>query len=144
MATHLKLLGMGALLGFSLSRIGFTSWDEVHAMFTVASLRLYLVFALAVTLLGGAFAVIQRRGKPAWPARPVHRGTLVGGVLFGLGWALSGACPGVTLAQLGEGRFYALFVLVGIGIGNAAYGALFEKRVLGQPVAAPAAASATR
>ena len=136
MSLYLRLLGMGALLGFSLSRIGFTSWDEVHAMFTFASLRMFLAFALGVSLLAGAFAVIQRRSQPAWPARPIHRGTLVGGVLFGLGWALSGACPGVTLAQLGEGRFYALFVLAGIAIGNATYGALFEKRVLAGSLAA--------
>lgn len=139
MSTHLRLLGMGALLGFSLSRIGFTSWDEVHAMFTFTSLRMFLAFALGVTLLAGAFAVIERRTKPAWPPREIHRGTLAGGVLFGVGWALSGACPGVTLAQLGEGRFYALFVLLGIGVGNAAYGALLERRLVG-PVAAPSAA----
>ena len=136
MSRALSLLGMGALLGFSLSRIGFTSWDEVHAMFTFASLRMFLAFAIGVSLLTGAFAVIQRRSTPAWPARPIHRGTLVGGVLFGLGWALSGACPGVTIAQLGEGRFYALFVLVGIGLGNAAYGALLERR-LGTALATP-------
>jgi uncharacterized membrane protein YedE/YeeE len=141
MSTHLRLLGMGALLGFSLSRIGFTSWDEVHAMFTFASWRMFLAFALGVSLLTAAFAVIQRRSKPAWPARPIQRGTLLGGVLFGLGWALSGACPGVTLAQLGEGRFYALFVLLGVGIGNAAYGALLERRFTS--ARAPAAASAT-
>ncbi|MFO0682118.1 MAG: YeeE/YedE thiosulfate transporter family protein [Sandaracinus sp.] len=136
-----KLLVMGALLGFSLSRIGFTSYDEVNAMFTARDFRLYEVFGLGVVLLTAAFAVIARTSKPAWAPRPIHRGTVLGGVLFGLGWALSGACPGVVLAQLGEGRFYALFMLAGVAIGNWAYGALLEQKLgtASRPsVAAPA------
>lgn len=125
----LRLAFLGALLGFSLSRIGFTSWDEVHAMFVFADLRMFLTFALGVSLLTGAFYVIEKRSHPAWPKRPIHRGTLVGGVLFGAGWALSGGCPGVVLTQLGEGKLYALFALTGIAIGNALYGAFVEQRL---------------
>lgn len=125
----LRLLGLGALLGFTLSHVGFTSWDEVHAMFTFADLRMFLTFALAVVGLGVAFQIIQRRSHPAWPPRPIHRGTLVGGVLFGVGWALSGGCPGVVLTQIGEGKLHALFALLGIGLGNWLYAALLEARV---------------
>jgi uncharacterized membrane protein YedE/YeeE len=143
-ATGLKLLGMGALLGFSLSRIGFTSWDEVNAMFTFRDLRMFLAFAVGVTLLTIAFGLVARVGpKPAWAARPIHRGTLLGGVLFGLGWALSGACPGVILTQLGEGRFYALFSLVGVALGNWAYGALLERRLGTAPSTRSAPVSST-
>ena len=56
-------------------------------------------------------------------------GTILGGVLFGLGWVVSGACPGVILAQLGEGKLYALFSLVGVAIGNWAYGSFLEARL---------------
>lgn len=127
------LLAMGLLLGFSLSRMGFTSWDEVHAMFTFADLRLFLTFGLGVSLLAIAFAIVRRRSDPGWPPRPIHRGTLVGGVLFGLGWAISGACPGVVLAQLGEGRGSALFALFGVLLGNWLYGAWLEQRVHAEP-----------
>jgi len=120
---------LGVLLGFTLSRTGFTSWDEVHEMFTFTSLRMFGAFALAVSLLAVAFFVIQKRSKPAWSPRPIHRGTLIGGVLFGAGWALSGGCPGVVLTQLGEGKLYALFALTGIAIGNWMYGALLETRL---------------
>lgn len=133
--TSISLLGMGALLGFSLSRIGFTSFDEVNAMFTVRDFRLYLVFGLGVVLLTGAFAVVARTSKPSWAPRPIHRGTIVGSILFGLGWAISGACPGVLLAQLGEGRLYALFGLAGVALGNWAYGALLERRLQTAPSA---------
>ena len=122
------LLLMGILLGFSLSRIGFSSWDEVHRMFTFADLRLFLTFALGVTLLGLAFFVVRKTSKPNWPSRPMVRGTIVGGVIFGVGWALSGACPGVALVQIGEGNLYGLIALAGMLAGNWLYAARFEKR----------------
>lgn len=96
----------GIALGFTLSRVGFTDYDAVHAMFTLADLRLILVFAgaLALTALG-----IRAVSGQRWlGARPIHRGTVVGSVLFGVGWALTGACPGVIFAQLGEGQIPAL------------------------------------
>jgi uncharacterized membrane protein YedE/YeeE len=144
-AQTLKLAFCGALLGFSLANMGFTSWDEVNAMFTFADLRLILTFGVGVVLLAIAFAIIRRRERPDWPPRPVHKGTLLGGVLFGLGWVVSGACPGVILAQIGEGKLYALFSLAGVLVGNACYGALLERRLGTRPPAANAAeASAVR
>lgn len=132
MKNVIALFAMGGLLGFSLSRIGFSSWDEVHAMFTFADLRLFLTFLSGVALLAAAFAVVLRVSKPAWPPRPIERGTLMGGVVFGLGWALCGACPGVVFVQLGEGKAYALITLGGVFLGNWLYGVFLEKRVSAQ------------
>ncbi len=131
-ALHAKLLVMGAALGFALSSMGFTSWDEVHAMFTLADPRLHLTFALGVTLLGIVYAIIRARSAPAWPPRPLEARTVVGSIVFGVGWALSGACPGVVLAQLGEGRLHALLALGGIFLGNRLAGA-FERGSLSRP-----------
>jgi uncharacterized protein len=119
----------GVLLGFALSRIGFSSWDEVHRMFTFADLRLLLTFMFAVTLLAVAWRVVYRLTpkKPSWPLRPIHKGTVTGGALFGVGWALSGACPGVALVQLGEGQLGALWTLGGILIGNSVYAVVHQK-----------------
>ena len=129
MRAKLGLAIAGVALGFSLSRMGFTDFDQVNAMFRFADLRLFLTFALGVTALAGAFAIVRRAQHPSWPSRPIHKGTLVGGALFGLGWALSGACPGVVLAQLGEGKGYALFTLAGVLAGNALYAVTLEKRL---------------
>jgi uncharacterized membrane protein YedE/YeeE len=119
----------GILLGFALSRIGFSSWDEVHRMFTFADLRLLFTFMFAVALLALAWRVVLRlsRQRPSWPERAVHKGTVAGGVLFGVGWALSGACPGVALVQLGEGQLGALWTLGGILVGNHVYAVVHEK-----------------
>jgi len=120
---------MGLVLGFALSRIGFSSWDEVHRMFTFQSLRMFLAFVVGVVVLALAWPLVHRFSKsaPRWSARPIHRGTLVGGLLFGIGWALSGACPSIALVQLGEGQAAALFTLTGIFVGNWVYSWAHER-----------------
>lgn len=117
----------GGALGFVLSRIGFSSWDEVHRMFLFADLRLVLVFGMAVALLVPVWPLLQRLSARRWPERTLHKGTLVGGLLFGVGWALCGACPTVAFVQMGEGQLAGLVTLAGVFLGNAAYGALHAR-----------------
>jgi uncharacterized membrane protein YedE/YeeE len=109
----------GLLLGFSLSWMGFADFGEVHRMFTFADLRLFLTFVGGVALTGAGFAILSR-GKSLAP-KPLHKGTIVGGVLFGVGWAITGACPGAALVQLGEGQLIALVTLGGIFAGTLLY-----------------------
>ena len=107
----LKIL-FGVLLGFSLSRIGFSNYDELHKMLVFADWRMFFAFGgslvLATLLFKGLF-----RGR-FQVSRPIHRGSILGGVLFGMGWALAGGCPSVPLVQLGEGKVAALFTVAGI------------------------------
>jgi uncharacterized membrane protein YedE/YeeE len=118
---HLRYLVYGALLGYSLSRMGFTNYDEVHSMFVFSDLRLLFTFFGGVTLSGVGFWFLARRGgKP--PPRRIHPGSVPGGILFGLGWALTGACPGVVFSQLGEGHGLALITLAGVFLGNWIFG----------------------
>lgn len=126
---HVGTLLVGVLLGFSLSRIGFSSWDEVEAMFSLRDWRLLITFALAVALLVPGWWLLDRLRVPGArpPSRPIHPGTIAGGALFGVGWAVAGACPGVVLVQLGEGQLAALLTLAGIFAGNAIY-ALVHRR----------------
>ncbi len=124
---NLGVIAVGLGLGFALSRIGFASWDEVHAMFTFADLRLTLAFATAVALLAPAWIAIGKATGARFSPRGIHRGTLLGGVLFGAGWALCGACPGIALVQLGEGQLGALATLAGILLGNYAYARVHER-----------------
>lgn len=121
MRLRLGTLLVGIAFGFSLSRIGFSSWDEVHAMFTFQDPRLVLAFATAIVALAVSWAVIRRLSSPEWPRRPIHRGTLAGGALFGVGWALTGACPSNALVQIGEGQLAAVWTVLGILAGNWLY-----------------------
>ena len=114
----LALSASGIGLGFTLSMVGFTRFEEVHAMFTFTDLRLFMVFVFGVVLTGLGFLGTRQRGLPR---KHLHRGTLPGAVLFGIGWALCGACPGVVLAQLGEGQAHALVIALGVGSGTVLY-----------------------
>lgn len=121
LSTHGKLAAVGLFFGFALSNIGFSDWGEVHRMFTFQDLRLVLVFGGAVFLIGVGLAVLVKDARARF-LRPIHPGTAPGGVLFGIGWALSGACPSIVLVQLGEGQLPALLTLSGALMGTFSYG----------------------
>jgi uncharacterized membrane protein YedE/YeeE len=117
--THGVALFFGALLGFSLSCMGFADFGQVHAMFVFSDLRLLFTFGGAVALTGLGFALLARGQTLA--ARPIHPGTVAAGALFGVGWAVTGACPGAALVMLGEGQLAAIVTIAGIAIGMVAY-----------------------
>jgi uncharacterized protein len=118
---------VGLWLGFVLSRAGFSSWDEVNAMFRLDSWRLTFGFMGSVGVLVVAWGLIRRVSSPRWSERRFHPGTIPGAALFGAGWAVAGACPSVALVQLGEGKMLAIVTLLGIFLGNYGYSWLHER-----------------
>lgn len=119
-------LAFGLALGFVLARSGFSDWSEVNAMFRFQQWRLLIAFATAVVLLVPMWLWVRRRAERLAP-RPIHPGSLVGGLLFGAGWAVSGACPSIALVQVGQGKLMALFTVAGIAIGNLLYSFAHER-----------------
>lgn len=119
------LVGLG--LGYALSRIGFSSWDEVHAMFTFQKFDLLIAFVVGLVVLVPVWAIVRKVSRPRWLPRPIHQGTLAGGLLFGAGWALSGACPSIAAVQIGEGQLGGLFTLAGMFGGNFLYSLAHER-----------------
>ena len=117
------LLG-GALFGYGLAYSGMVSPGVVLRFLTLQDFGLMLV-------MGGAVVVtlIVYQLAPRWLKRPVlaegfekritplDRNTLVGAALFGVGWGLSGVCPGPAIAGLGGGNVKLLWALVGIFAG---------------------------
>ena len=120
-------LTIGMLFGFVMSRVGSTTWGEVHMMFTFTDLRLPLTFIVALALLAPTWIITAKVTGTSWSPRSGHKGTLVGGLLFGGGWALSGACPTIAMVQLGEGQLPALWTIGGIFVGNLLYGFVHER-----------------
>jgi uncharacterized membrane protein YedE/YeeE len=118
---------VGLAFGVVLNGIGFTTWDEVHNMFAFKDLRMTLTFGMSVGLMAAAFYAIRKIQNPRWSPRGIHKGTLLGGLLFGVGWALTGACPSIALVQLGEGQLPALITLVGIVLGNTLYSVIHQR-----------------
>ena len=118
---HLIFGVFGLSMGFALARIGFGDYSEVHKLFTLIDLRLLFTFAFAVVIAMLGFQLLAR-GK-SLPQKKIHPGTAIGGVLFGTGWAITGACPSIALVQLGMG--YIPAVATGVGIFAGAY--LYKK-----------------
>lgn len=125
-------LGSGLLFALGLGVAGMTSPDKVLAFLDLGGdwdPSLLLVMGAAVPVHAVAWRLLQRRGAPLLggeiPARPapVIDGRLVGGAaLFGVGWGLSGVCPGPGVVSLAAGGGATVFVgamLVGVLLSRA-------------------------
>jgi len=135
MNKKLGFLGFGILFGFALSRSGASEYDLIVGMFIGENYTLVGVIgtAIIVGLLG--MQVLKRtkgvtkKGEPLKISeKKLGPWSLFGAALFGIGWGLSGACPGTVLAQLGEGKIYGFFTFVGMIFGTYIYARLKEKR----------------
>lgn len=121
MTTTLRFLGFGLIFGFILQKTGASNPTLIWDMFLLENLHLMGVIGIGMAAAGIGFAILKKSGvgaAAAITAKPSHRGNLAGGLLFGTGWALTGACPGTALAMVGEGRFAALFIVAGIFLGT--------------------------
>lgn len=119
----------GILFGFVLSRASVTDYDVIAAMFRLADFHLFGVIGSAIATAALGLWLLRRAGNTTISGAPIElrrkpwqRGAIWGGLLLGAGWALSGACPGTSLVQIGEGKMVALFTVAGILIGTYAYG----------------------
>ena len=139
-------LALGTAFGFVLSRSGAADYDYIQAMFLLENFHLYGIIATAVVLTAPGLWWIQRRGRTAFGAtvrveqKAMNRGTIVGGLLFGGGWSITGMCPGPILVNIGEGKVYALAALAGALVGAGAFGTLYSnlQSLFGlPPLAAP-------
>jgi uncharacterized protein len=132
---------LGTVFGFILSRSGAADYDFVQGMFLFTELQLYGIIAVAVLVTAPGIWLIKRRGRTvlgtpvAIELKPLHRGNIVGGALFGVGWSLAGMCPGPILVNIGEGKVYALAALAGALVGAGILGSLYPtfQRPFGLP-----------
>ena len=124
---------LGTLFGFVLSRSGAADYDYIQGMFLFERFQLYGIMGTAVLLTAPGLWLIKRRGvtlagRPITiELKPQHRGNILGGLLFGVGWSLAGMCPGPILVNIGEGKVYAIAALAGALSGAAVFGALYPR-----------------
>ena len=123
MKLRLSGLALGIVTGFVFAWARLTDPNSFHRMLSLDSPRIYLLMAAAVAVaFVGARLIRGRRAlltgeRIDWRAGRPTRGHVIGSVLFGIGWGITDACPGLTAAQLGGGRMLALAVAAGIGVG---------------------------
>jgi uncharacterized protein len=125
-----KAFFLGASLAYVLSSCGFSDYTEMNRMLSLADFRLFLVFAGAVVI--SAIMVKMDTGLCSVSKRKLRWTTIVGSIVFGAGWAISGACPAVPWVQLGEGKLFSLAALIGTFVGMKLYHVVGTKLALEQ------------
>jgi uncharacterized protein len=130
-----RSIGFGLVFGLLLSRVGATDYDAISGMFALTDLHLMGVIGLAIAVAAVGFALFRRfrlrarGGAPlALVEKPYTSGVIWGGLLFGVGWAVAGTCPGTALAQIGEGRIAGVVTFAGILLGAFAQNRLATAR----------------
>jgi uncharacterized membrane protein YedE/YeeE len=129
---NLLLLLIGIVFGITLTKGEIISWYRIQEMFRFQSFHMYGVIGSAVVLgvvflqVAKAMKLTAPNGAPLatfeYPKRVWQY--LLGGTVFGLGWALTGACPGPMYILLGNGFSVILVVIGGAFLGTLAYGYL--------------------
>jgi len=131
----IKYLFLGTLFGVILTKSEAVSWYRIFEMFNFHSFHMYGIIGAAVTLGVIIVSIIKRNTVSDYkgndisitPKDKLYKANLIGGIIFGLGWALSGACPGPMFALLGYGLFSILIVIGGSLLGTYLYGIFKDK-----------------
>ncbi len=135
MGRKLAFLFFGALFGFALSRVGAADYNLIYRMFTGEDLKLALVMGSAIVIGGIGMKFLALFHNKTYKGqsirikkKPLNKNNVWGGMLFGIGWGVAGACPGTVLAQVGEGQLLALFTLLGLIAGTYLYALIVQKK----------------
>ncbi len=127
-AMYLRVLTVGTFFGIVLVKSEVVRWQRVHDMFLFKEAHMYLIISTGIVVAGIFMFLIKRcgvrtvSGEPIiYKPKPFHAGVVIGGTLFGAGWAITGACPGPIYAQVGAGVAMALCTLLGALAGTYAY-----------------------
>lgn len=128
---YVSVLIIGMYLGILFIKSEVAMWERIHNMFLFREAYMYLIITLAIGVAMLSMFLIKRLeiksvgGKPIkYEPKPYHTGVIIGGMLFGAGWAITGACPGPIYAQIGAGAWMALFTFAGAILGMFCYAAL--------------------
>jgi len=118
---------LGSLFGIVLVKSEVINWFRIQAMFNFEELHMYLIFAAAIATGVISILILKAANLKSinteqlnFNGKTYNKGFVWGGLIFGVGWAITGACPGPVFAQIGSGEFPAVFTLMGAVIG--AYG----------------------
>jgi len=126
-------IALGVIFGVVLTKSEVISWFRIQEMFRFQSFHMYGIIGSAIVVAALGLQLIRRAELKSLdgqvitiPRKEMRNGTRywLGGLLFGLGWALVGACPGPLFALLGNGVGVVSVVLLGALAGTWAYGIL--------------------
>lgn len=131
---NLKYVVVGILFGIVFVKAEIISWYRIQEMFRLQSFHMYGVIGSAVVVGIVSVWVIKKfniktiAGETIkFSPKEFNKGQVIGGLLFGLGWAITGACPGPLYAQIGAGYTVVIVTLLSAILGTWTYGYFREK-----------------
>jgi hypothetical protein len=132
--SNLKYILVGLFFGIVFVKAEIVSWFRIQEMFRLASFHMYGVIGTAVvvatiaTLIIKKFKIKTLQGEEVvFTERPFNKGNIIGGLCFGFGWALTGACPGPMYGLIGSGFLVFIVALLSAVAGTYVYGLLQDK-----------------
>ncbi|PZR41465.1 MAG: transporter [Azospira oryzae] len=131
---NIKYLFIGVVFGLALTKGEAISWYRIQEMFRFESFHMFGIFMTAIPT-GALFLFIIKKQKlntfegevVDMPVKKYSHGIVIGSLIFGFGWALTGACPGPLYAQIGSGSWVTGVTLLSAIAGTWTYGLLQNK-----------------
>lgn len=126
---NIKYLILGIFFGIVFVKAEIISWFRIQEMFRLSAFHMYGVIGTAVVVgiisvfIIKKFTIKTLNGdKVVIQPKTFHKGQIFGGLIFGLGWAITGACPGPLFAQIGSGFLAVIITLLSAVAGTWVYG----------------------
>ena len=130
----LKYLIVGIVFGIVFTKAEIISWFRIQEMFRLQSFFMYGVIGSAILVGMLSVQLIKRFNiktiqgeKVVLHDKEFKKGQIIGGFIFGLGWAITGACPGPIFAQIGSGFSVVIVTLLSAIAGTWLYGKFSHK-----------------
>jgi uncharacterized membrane protein YedE/YeeE len=131
---NIKYLFIGLLFGIALVKSQVVSWFRIQEMFRLQAFHMYGIIGSAIVVGMISILIIKKfnintiHGETVIiPTKKFNWGNVYGGLIFGLGWAITGACPGPLFAQIGSGFLVISVTLLSAIAGTWVYGLLRDK-----------------
>ncbi len=131
---NLKYAAVGILFGIAFTKAEIISWFRIQEMFRLQSFHMYGVIGTAIGVgMISVWLIKKYKVKTIYGEaiefhpKKFNKGQIYGGLIFGLGWAMTGACPGPLFAQIGSGFLVIVVVLLSAVAGTWVYGYLRDR-----------------
>ncbi len=131
---NFKYVLAGTLFGIVLTKAEVISWFRIQEMFRLQSFHMFGIIGSAIFVGAVSIWIIKKYKIKTMYGEEIdlhpksfNKGQIIGGLLFGFGWAMTGACPGPLFAQIGTGATVIIITLLSAIAGTWVYGLIREK-----------------
>lgn len=131
---YIKYFLIGTFFGFVLIKAEVISWFRIQEMFRFQSFHMYGIMMSAIAVGITSIFLIKKFNIKTFNGEEIKIepktfswGNIIGGMMFGLGWAMTGACPGPLFALVGSGVYVIIIALLSAILGTYIYGVYKDK-----------------